>query len=212
MTDAAAPIAATPDYSEMFADLHATFESEHTFSLAWRAAQLDALERMMVEREQELLDALQEDLGKHALEAWSTEVSYVQGDAKYSRRNLKKWSRRRRVATPMVGQPGKSWLQPEPLGVVLVIGAWNYPLQLTLAGAAAAVAAGNCVVIKPSELAPATSTAIARLVPEYLDPRCVRVVEGAIPETTALLELPWDHILYTGGGNVGRIVMASRQG
>ena len=92
---------------------------------------------------------------------------------------------------------------------MLIIGAWNYPLQLTLAGAAAAIAAGNCTVLKPSELAPATSAVTARLVPKYLDKDCVRVVEGAVPETSALLELPWDHILYTGGGNVGRIVMAA---
>ena len=209
MTEAATPISAAPDFSAMFAELQATFEAETTMSLAWRSAQLEALERMMVEREKELLDALQADLGKHPLEAWSTEVSYVAGDAGYCRKNLKKWSRRRRVTTPMVGKPGKSWLQPEPLGVVLIIGAWNYPLQLTLAGLAAAIAAGNCAVIKPSELAPATSALIARLVPEYLDPQCVRVVEGAVPETSALLELPWDHILYTGGGNVGRIVMAA---
>ena len=209
MTEAATPISAAPDFSAMFAELQATFEAETTMSLAWRSAQLEALERMMVEREKELLDALRADLGKHPLEAWSTEVSYVAGDAKYCRKNLKKWSRRRRVTTPMVGKPGKSWLQPEPLGVVLIIGAWNYPLQLTLAGLAAAIAAGNCAVIKPSELAPATSALIARLVPEYLDPQCVRVVEGAVPETSALLELPWDHILYTGGGNVGRIVMAA---
>jgi aldehyde dehydrogenase (NAD+) len=109
----------------------------------------------------------------------------------------------------MIGQPGKSWLQPEPLGVVLIIGAWNYPLQLTLAGLAAAIAAGNCAVVKPSELAPAMSGVIARRIPEYLDSDCVKIVEGAVPETSALLELPWDHILYTGGGNVGRIVMAA---
>jgi aldehyde dehydrogenase (NAD+) len=209
MTEAATPISAAPDYTDMFAGLKATFESEKTMRLAWRAAQLDALERMMAEREAELLEALHADLGKHALEAWSTEVSYVAGDAQYCRKNLKKWARRRRVATPMVGQPGKSWLQPEPLGAVLIIGAWNYPVQLTLAGLAAAIAAGNCAVIKPSELAPATSGLLARLVPEYLDENCIRVVEGAVPETTALLELPWDHILYTGGGNVGRIVMAA---
>jgi len=92
---------------------------------------------------------------------------------------------------------------------VLIIGAWNYPLQLTLAGLAAAIAAGNCAVIKPSELAPATSALMARLVPEYLDTDCVRVIEGAVPESTALLELPFDHILYTGNGTVGRIVMAA---
>jgi aldehyde dehydrogenase (NAD+) len=209
MTEAATPITRAPDFSTMFAGLKATFETERTMSRQWREQQLEAIERMMIECEQEFLDALEADLGKHALEAWSTEISYVAGDAKYCRKNLKKWMKRRRVSTPIVGQPGKSWLDPEPLGVVLVIGAWNYPLQLTLAGAAAAISAGNCVVLKPSELAPATSEVTARLVPKYLDPDCVKVVEGAVPETTALLELPWDHILYTGGGNVGRIVMAA---
>ena len=91
----------------------------------------------------------------------------------------------------------------------LVIGPWNYPVQLPLAGLSAAIAAGNCVVVKPSELAPAVSALLAHLVPQYLDADCVKVIEGSVPETTALLELPFDHILYTGGGNVGRIVMAA---
>jgi len=199
----------TEAVTTMFADLKATFETERTMSLAWRARQLSALERMMIECEQEMMDALRSDLGKHPQEAWATEISYVAADAAYCRKHLKRWARTRRVSTPMVGQPGKSWLQPEPLGVVLIIGAWNYPLQLTLAGLAAAISAGNCAVVKPSELAPATSDFIARRVPEYLDSDCVKIVEGAVPETTALLELPWDHILYTGGGNVGRIVMAA---
>ena len=209
MTEAATPITGAPNYASMLAELEATFETEHTMSYQWRVRQLEALERMMVECEQELLEALAADLGKHALEAWSTEISYVADSAKYCRRNLAKWMKRRRVSTPLLGKPGKSWLEPEPLGVVLIIGAWNYPLQLTLAGAAAALAAGNCVVIKPSELAPATSEITARLVPKYLDTDCVKVIEGSVPETTALLELPWDHILYTGGGHVGRIVMAA---
>ena len=209
MTEAAPAYVPEPDYTAMFAGLEETFESGRTTDLAWRAAQLSAIERLMVEREQEFMDALATDLGKHALEAWSTEISYVADTAAYCRKKLRKWTRRRKVSTPMVGQPGKSWVQPEPLGVVLVIGAWNYPLQLTLSGAAAAIAAGNCVVIKPSELAPATSALTARLVPEYLDSDCIRVVEGAVPETTALLELPWDHILSTGGGHVARIVMAA---
>ncbi len=209
MTEAASPITTSPDYSTMIADLRATFETERTTSLAWRAEQLSALERMMVECEQELMDALKADLGKHPQEAWTTEISYVAGTAAYCRKHLARWSRTRKVSTPMLGKPGKSWLQPEPLGVVLIIGAWNYPLQLTLAGLAAAISAGNCVVVKPSELAPATSEVIARRVPEYLDSDCVKIVEGAVPETSALLELPWDHILYTGGGSVGRIVMAA---
>lgn len=208
-TETAAPTGAAPNYSPMFADLQATFESGRTTSLAWRTEQLSALERMMVECEQEFMDALNSDLGKHPQESWATEISYVSADTAYCRKRLKRWAKTRRVHTPMVGKPGKSWLHPEPLGVVLIIGAWNYPLQLTLAGLAAAFAAGNCAVIKPSELAPATSAAIARRVPEYLDSECVKVIEGGVPETSALLELPWDHILYTGGGNVGRIVMAA---
>lgn len=203
------PISTAPDYSSVFADLKAIFETERTRSLAWRAEQLSALERMMVECEQELMDALKSDLGKHPQEAWTTEISYVAADAAYCRKRLKRWTRTRKVRTPMLGQPGKSWLQPEPLGVVLIIGAWNYPLQLTLAGMAAAIAAGNCVVVKPSELSPATSDVITRRIPEYLDSDCVKIVEGAVPETSALLELPWDHILYTGGGNVARIVMSA---
>ena len=201
--------ASNPNYTDLFSDLTATFNSGKTKDLAWRREQLKAVERMMSEREQDIFDALQSDLGKSAMESFTTETAYVSGDAAYSRKNLNRWTRKRRVSTPIIGQPGKSWIQAEPLGIVLVIGAWNYPLQLTLAGMSAAIAAGNCVVLKPSELAPATSALIAQLIPEFLDPDCVRVVEGDVPETTALLELPFDHILYTGGGNVARIVMAA---
>ena len=193
----------------VFSSLTASFYSGKTKDLSWRRGQLEAVERMMSECEDELMAALLSDLGKPRQESFTTELSYVSGDAAHCRKNLKRWTRSKRIPTPIVAQPGKSWVQPEPLGVVLVIGAWNYPVQLTLAGMAAAITAGNCVVIKPSELAPATSAALAKLVPEYLDPDCVKVVEGAVDETSALLELPFDHILYTGGGNVGRIVMAA---
>ena len=175
----------------------------------WRREQLKAVERMMNERESELFEALHQDLGKSPMEAFTTETSYVSGDAAHCRKNMSRWSRRKRVSTPIVGQPGKSWIQPEPLGLVLIIGAWNYPIQLVLAGMNAAIAAGNCVVIKPSELAPASSALLAELIPQYLDPGCFRVVEGGVPETSALLELPFDHILYTGSANVGRIVMTA---
>ncbi len=209
MTEAATPIDISPDYSQMFAELKASFASDKTRSLEWRDQQLAALERMMQECESEIISALKADLNKPAQEAWMAEISYVEGDAAYCRKRLKRWTRARKVYTPMFGQPGKSWIQPEPLGVVLIIGAWNYPLQLVLAGMAFAIAAGNCVVLKPSELAPATSKFIAEKVPQYLDKDCIRVVEGGIPETTAVLELPFDHILYTGNGTVGRIVMAA---
>ncbi len=203
------PAATGPDIADTFARLTATFSSGKTKDLAWRRGQLDAVERMMSECEDELMAALLADLGKPRQESFTTELSYVSGDAAHCRKNLKRWTRSKRISTPIVAQPGKSWIQPEPLGVVLVIGAWNYPVQLTLAGMTAAITAGNCVAIKPSELAPATSATLAKIVAEYLDPDCVKVIEGAVDETSALLELPFDHILYTGGGNVARIVMAA---
>jgi len=200
---------AKPDFAGPFAELQATFRSGRTRDLAWRNEQLSALERMMKEREADLIEALHQDLGRHELESWTAEIAYVAGDAAYCRTNLKRWMKPRKVRTPAIAKPGKSWLQPEPVGTVLIIGAWNYPVQLVLAGYAAAIAAGNCAILKPSELAPATSQLIAKLIPEYMDTDAVLVVEGAIPETTALLELPFDHILYTGNGNVGRIIMAA---
>jgi len=192
-----------------FDDLVSTFHSGRTKDLHWRSEQLAAIERMMSERESEFTAALQQDLGKHALEAWMTEISYVAAEAAYCRKNLRRWVRPEPISTPMPAMPAKSWIQHEPLGVVLIIGAWNYPLQLTMAGAAAAIAAGNCVIIKPSELAPATSAVIAKCVAEYLDTTAVQVVEGGVAETTELLEQAFDHILYTGGGKVARIVMSA---
>lgn len=203
------PVTSAPNFEAMFGELQATFRSGRTRDLAWRDAQLAALERMMSEQESAIIEALQRDLSKPAMETWLAEISYVTDDAAYCRKNLKKWTKPRRVSTPAIAQPGKSFVQPDPLGTVLIIGAWNYPLQLVLAGYAAAIAAGNCAILKPSELAPATSKLIAKIVPEYMDTDCVRVVEGAVPETTALLELPFDHILYTGNGNVARIIMAA---
>lgn len=193
----------------MFDSMKTAFDSGKTRPLAWRRTQLEAVQRLMVECESEFMAALAADLGKPPMESFTTEISYVSGDAAYCRKRLSRWTKSKRVSTPLVGQPGRSWIQPEPLGIVLIIGAWNYPLQLTLTGMVAAITAGNCVVIKPSELAPATAALLARRIPEYLDTECVKIVTGGVAETTALLELPFDHILYTGGGKVGRIVMAA---
>ncbi len=203
------PAAQGPDFAGALRQLRYAFDGGRTQSLAWRRAQLAALETMLTDCEKEIIAALQSDLGKPPQEAWMTEVSTVKAEAAWCRRHLRQWTRPLRVHTPAIAQPARSWLQPEPLGVVLIIGAWNYPLQLTLAGLAAAVAAGNCVVLKPSELAPATSALLARRLPEFLDRDCVRVIEGGADETGALLENAFDHILYTGSGRVGRIVMAA---
>jgi aldehyde dehydrogenase (NAD+) len=187
--------------------LRQAFESGRTRDRSWRIGQLRAIERMMAECDDALAAALREDLGKSATEAWVTEISFVAGAARHTRRHLARWMRDQRVSTPAFAQPGRSWIRSEPLGTVLNISPWNYPLQLCLTPLVSAVAAGNCAVIKPSELAPATSTLVAKLVPDYLDDQCIKVVEGGVETATALLEQRWDHIIFTGGERVARIVM-----
>ncbi|OKY27117.1 aldehyde dehydrogenase family protein [Thalassotalea sp. PP2-459] len=196
-------------FKQLVADQKTYFNTLVTRDIQWRKTQLRQINKMVQENEQRFLDVLSEDLGKPSLESWMTEVSYVAGDVDHVIKRLNKWSKKRRVSTPIVAQPGRSYIQPEPLGSVLIIGAWNYPVQLVLAPLVAAISAGNCAIIKPSELAPATSALLASLVPQYLDSNAISVVEGAVDETTALLALPFDHIMYTGNGQVARIIMTA---
>ncbi len=191
------------------ADLRSTYNSGHTRPLAWRKHQLEQMIKMLEDNEPEFLAALKADLGKPAVEGFITDIAFITGEIKLMLKNLKKWNKPQRVPTPLVTMPAKSQLIPEPLGVVLVIAPWNYPIQLLLVPAAGAIAAGNAVVMKPSEVSAATSTVLARLVPKYLDQKAITLVEGGVPETTALLAEHFDHIFYTGNGSVGRIVMAA---
>lgn len=202
--DRVAMLVATPR-----ARCRAAFASDRTRPLAWRKAQLAGVDRMLVEYETGFLAALKSDLGKGDAEALTTEIAFVRSEIAHMTRDLARWTRRERVGTPWLLQPGRASIVREPLGTVLVIGAWNMPIPVLLGPAVAAIAAGNAVVMKPSELAPATSALIARLVPDYLDSEAFAVVEGGIAETTALLEQQWDHIFYTGSGSVGRIVAAA---
>ncbi|MCU0691507.1 MAG: aldehyde dehydrogenase family protein [Polyangiaceae bacterium] len=187
--------------------LRRAFDSGRTRPLPWRLRQLAGLRRFLAEREREIADALYADLGKPAVEGYGAEVSFVRGEIDYVTSKLLGWVRPERVRTPFIVKPGSSAVHKEPLGVVLVIGPWNYPLQLVISPLVGALAAGNCVVLKPSEIAAETSRVVARYLPEYADPGCVRVIEGGVLETTALLEQRFDHIFYTGNGAVGRIVM-----
>jgi aldehyde dehydrogenase (NAD+) len=172
-----------------------------------RVTQLRQLKRMLEENEDRISEALAADLGKSPLEAYSTETSFVIGEVEYAIEHLAAWMQPTRVHVPLTLRPGSAQVISQPLGVILIIAAWNYPIHLTLAPLVGALAAGNTAVLKPSELAPASSALLAELVPRYLDERVVQVVDGGIIEATALLEERFDHILYTGGGEVGRVVM-----
>ncbi|MFF4057851.1 aldehyde dehydrogenase family protein [Streptomyces sp. NPDC001668] len=192
--------------------LMATLRSVHadgrTRSLEWRKRQLDGIARLVEECETEIAEALAMDLGRGAAESWLGDITSTRGEALYARRRLRSWMKRKRQRVPLSQQPASGWVQYEPLGIVLVIGPWNYPVYLSLGPLVAAVAAGNCAVLKPSELAPATSALLARLVPRYLDPEAVKVVEGDAVVTQDLLALGFDHVLFTGGTEIGKKIMA----
>jgi aldehyde dehydrogenase (NAD+) len=197
----------TEEIPQLLSGVRRTFESGRTRPLEWRKGQLRRLRAMLIEREDIFLDALREDLGKPRFEGWLAETGFVAGEIDYIAKRLARWMRPERVRTPLANQPGKSVIVREPFGVVLVIGPWNYPIQLVLSPLAGALAAGNCAVLKPSEVTPASSAALAEWLPKYLDASAVKVVEGGVDETQALLAERFDYIFYTGGGKVGRIVM-----
>jgi aldehyde dehydrogenase (NAD+) len=199
----------TADSAGVLADLRRVFATGRTRALEWRLEQLRGIERLVEEREAEIAAALADDLGRSPAEAWLGDVASTKGEAVYARKHLKKWMQRRRGSLPLAQLPGRAWVQYDPLGVVLVIGPWNYPLYLSLAPLVAAVAAGNCAVVKPSELAPASSALLARLLPQYVDPEAVRVIEGDAAVTQGLLAAGFDHVLFTGGTEIGKKIMAA---
>jgi aldehyde dehydrogenase (NAD+) len=201
------PASADEATAAMVARLRATFDAGRTRPLEWRRAQLLRVRALLRDHEEALLAALKADLGKPALEALITDLSIVVAEVDLAVKNLRAWTRPEKVGTPLNQQPASARVVREPLGVVLVIAPWNYPVQLLLSPLVGALAAGNAVVLKPSEVSAHVSALLARLVPQYLDPNAVALVEGGVRETTALLAQRFDHIFYTGNGRVGRVVM-----
>lgn len=186
--------------------LRTTFASGRTRSLAWRRTQLDALATMLSENEEAILGALVADMGKVRFEAWAGDIASSVTETRYIARHMADWAKDDRVRVPWTLKPGRARISHQPRGVVLIIAPWNYPVYLLATPLAAALAAGNAVICKPSEVTPATSALLTRLAAQYLDPDAIAFVEGGVEETTALLEQRFDHILYTGNGTVGRIV------
>ena len=182
------------------------FYTHKTKAIQFRLAQLNKLEQLLKSNEDLLNQAIYEDFKKSKFDTYVTELALLYQDLKEAKKNVRKWSKTKRVGTNILNFPARSYIIPEPLGVCLVIGAWNYPYQLTLAPVIAAIAAGNTVVIKPSEMSPKTSALMAKLINENFDSGFLKVVEGGIPETTALLECKYDKIFFTGSPQVGKII------
>ena len=182
------------------------FDSNATKSPAFREEQLKKLQLAVRNSEQQLLDAVYKDFQKASFNTLLTEFSGVYHELDLAIRKVGRWSGRKRVATHLANLPGASYVIPEPLGVCLIIGAWNYPVNLNLVPLISAIAAGNTVILKPSELASHTSAALSEMIRKNFDPALITVVEGGVKETTELLEQSFDKIFFTGSVTVGRIV------
>lgn len=206
-TDQPGAVPSSFDAAGLVADVRGGFDDRITRPIEWREAQLDALARMLEDHTERFEEALRADLGKSAIESWTTEIGFSINDIAHQRDHLADWTAPRKVKTPLMFRPGTSRVVPQPKGVALIIAPWNYPLQLLIAPMAAAIAAGNAVIAKPSEMSPAVSEALVELCATHLDQRAVRVVAGGVDESTALLEQRFDHIFFTGGTRVGKVVM-----
>jgi aldehyde dehydrogenase (NAD+) len=182
------------------------FNTNQTKEISFRTEQLKKLNQLLVQYEAEMINAIHQDFGKSEFDVYTTEFGILYSDISVALKNIKKWSKWKRVRTNMTNFPAKSYIVPEPFGVSLVIGAWNYPYQLSLAPVIAALAAGNTAILKPSELPENTSKVMAKMINDNFDPRILKVVEGGVDITTELLNNKFDKIFFTGSVPVGKIV------
>ena len=192
--------------ASIVADVRVAYEFT-TRDYDWRIAQLKGIKKLLVENRDALAAALEADLRRPALEAVLFEIVQIEQDVDDMLSGLAGWMADEALPVPVGFLPARAHLRREPLGVALIIAPWNFPLSMILQPLAAALAAGNAAVVKPSEVSPACARALGALLPRYVDAACVRVVQGAVAETTALLHERFDHIFYTGNSAVGRVIL-----
>jgi len=194
------------DIKKIVEDQNSFFNSNKTKDIAFRIITLKKLINIIKENEKELYKAIYSDFKKSEFETYLTEISLIYNELNDSIRNLKKWSKKRKVRTNLANFPAKSYIFPEPLGTILVISAWNYPILIALTPVISAIAAGNTVVLKPSEIPNNTSKILAHLINSNFDSHLLTVIEGGVETTTELLKQKWDKIFFTGSTNVGKII------
>ncbi|XP_010263855.1 PREDICTED: aldehyde dehydrogenase family 3 member F1-like [Nelumbo nucifera] len=190
-------------------ELRWTFESGKTRSISWRKAQLQALLNFLRDNEEQILEAIHEDVGKHRVEAFRDEVGVLIKSLTHNLDCLEKWVAPKKTKLPLAFFPATAELLPEPLGLVIIFSSWNFPMSLALEPLIGAISAGNTAVIKPSEISPTCSSFLATVIPRYLDNKAIKVIEGGAAIAAQLLEEKWDKIFFTGSPRVGRIVMSA---
>lgn len=183
------------------------FRSGQTKDLSFRIKQLKNLKKEIIENEKEICDAVQKDMSRIAPETYVCEIAMLINEIDYALKNIPYWTRPEKVQTPVGFFFGQSYIYPEPLGVILIIATWNYPFMLNFTPLVGAIAAGNCALVKPSDVAPASSEVVSRIIEENFEPGFISAVQGGIEETRILLDQKWDYIFFTGSERVGRIVM-----
>lgn len=200
-------------FSEIVEKQQHYFNSGETKDIKFRIAQLKKLKKAFLAHEKKLYSALKSDLNKSEMESFATEIGITISEINHNIRNIRSWAASQTVPTPLFFHPAKSYIRYEPYGVALIIAPWNYPVKNLFGPVIGAMTAGNCCVLKPSELSPATSAAIKNMVSEFFDVKYMSVIEGGVSETTELLKEKFDYIFFTGGTETGRIIYqaAARQ-
>ncbi|CAO2837343.1 unnamed protein product [Amaranthus hypochondriacus] len=190
-------------------ELRVYFKAGKTREISWRKKQLNGLLNFMIEKEEEIFKALKNDLGKHPVESFRDEVGPLIKDINAALDNLADWMSGKKIKLPLAAYGTLATLVAEPLGVVLIFSSWNLPFGVSLEPLIGALAAGCTAVVKPSELAPASSALLAAAIPNYVDSEAVKIIEGGIDVSSQLLQYKWDKIFFTGSSRVGRIVMTA---
>jgi len=193
-------------YQNILSSQREFFNTQKTKNIKFRKIYLEKLRDLIIQNENYLYEAIYKDFGKSPFETYVTEISFILKDIDYYLKNLNRLSKPKKVTTNLANQFATSRIHSEPLGCTLVIGAWNYPYQLSLSPLIASIAAGNCCILKPSEIAEHTMKAMAKIINENFPSEYLHVFEGGIEETTEILKLRFDKIFFTGSTKVGKIV------
>lgn len=193
-------------YNQIVSSMRDVFMSGRTKDLTWRKAQLKALLTLLDEKRETICEVLHKDLRKSKLETVLMELEFVRNDLITILNNLDDWAKPEKVKKTLLTLMDEIYIKSEPYGVVLIMGAWNYPIQLVLGPLLGAIAAGNAVILKPSEISENTAKFLEESIPQYMDKECIRVVNGGVPETTSLLEERFDYIFYTGNTQIAKII------
>ncbi|MBK1987960.1 aldehyde dehydrogenase family protein [Sphaerospermopsis aphanizomenoides BCCUSP55] len=196
----------TTNPSEIINQQRDLFKTGQTKNIDFRLTQLQKLKQLVIDNKPAIIKALAADLHKPEFETYASEIGVIK-EINYAIKNLKNWTKPKKAAIPWDLFPYSAKIHPEPLGVVLIISPWNYPFQLIITPLIGAIASGNCTIIKPSELAPHTSNLVSELISKYYPPEYITVIEGGVETSQKLLAEKFDHIFFTGGTAIGKIVM-----